>query len=271
MADAQSVPGSGVFDTERFDACPDCNEQPAFLDAPHLTDGVPLVGVQRLAGIDLDQVHIVVFSGSFTSATHTSDSVRSGIGLFQPPPDAYPYADRQSYVRPSMSASLSGETTASTHEKRKPTDETPLSVTRPEEGILGLLSGGFATLVMTVFRIPISRSPPPTSWLWAEYIGEDDPEDYPVPGLVLHLVYGVFGGGVFGALVGPLIRGTDFDRELLGVGYGIVYGVVLSVFGQYVLLDRLLGMDLSHDETFVFYVSHLVYGLSLGTWFGSND
>jgi hypothetical protein len=170
-----------------------------------------------------------------------------------------------------MCASLSRETAVSTDRSPEPTDETPLTVTRFEESVLGLVAGGFATLVMTAFRMPVSRSPPPTAWLWAQYVGEGDPEDYPGPGLVLHVMYGVFGGGVFGALVGPLIRGSDADREFLGAVYGVVYGIVLSVFGQYVLLDRLLGMDLSDDETFVFYVSHLVYGLSLGTWFGSND
>lgn len=170
-----------------------------------------------------------------------------------------------------MFASLSGETTVSNREELHSSTETPLSVTRFEEGVLGLLSGAFATLVMTVFRMPVSESPPPTAWLWAEYVGEDAPEEYPVPGLVLHLVYGVFGGGAFGALFGPLIRGTESDRELLGTVYSVAYGLVLSIFGQYVLLDRLLGMDLSDDETFVFYVSHVVYGLSLGTWFGAND
>jgi hypothetical protein len=37
-----------------------------------------------------------------------------------------------------------------------------------------------------------------------------------------------------------------------------------------VLLEGLLGMDLEPDERWIFHVSHAVYGLTLGSWFGSR-
>lgn len=137
--------------------------------------------------------------------------------------------------------------------------------------LVGLIAGTIATAVMTVFRFPISRSPPPTAWFWAEFVGGGEPEEYVGRGLVLHLLYGTVGGGVFGALVGPHVFGEEVRRERRATLFGAVYGVLLSLFGVSVVLERVLGMELKSDERFVFHVSHLVYGLALGTWFGSRD
>src|SRR6056297_857700 len=65
--------------------------------------------------------------------------------------------------------------------------------------LLGLRGGAVATVVMSAFRAPISESPPPTAWFWRTYVaGEGDPEDYPLAGLVLHVLYGVGAGVAFG-------------------------------------------------------------------------
>jgi hypothetical protein len=135
----------------------------------------------------------------------------------------------------------------------------------------GAFAGGFATVVMTVFRAPISRSPPPTARFWAQHVGTGSPADHVGRGLLLHLLYGTAAGAVFGGLVGPRLAGSDADRERSASLLGVVHGAVLSGFGVVVLLDRLLGLDLDRDERFVFHVSHLVYGVALGTWFGSAD
>jgi len=139
------------------------------------------------------------------------------------------------------------------------------------EAALGVVSGAFATSVMTVFRTPISRSPPPTARLWARLLGDGGPSEYVGRGLLLHLCYGAGAGGLFGALLGPRLTGSDAERERTATLAGTVYGVLLSGFGVVVLLDRLLGLDLDPHERFVFHVSHVVYGLALGTFFGAYD
>lgn len=148
---------------------------------------------------------------------------------------------------------------------------------------LGAVGGLFATVVMTAFREPISRSPPPTANFWAQYVaprlrdtsssdeesaGAGDPGDYFLPGLVLHLAYGTGAAVAFAALFRP--AGSEAANERRGVLWGVGYALLLSGFGKRVLLERLLGMDLDRDERFVFHVSHVVYGLALGTWVGSN-
>jgi hypothetical protein len=136
---------------------------------------------------------------------------------------------------------------------------------------MGLRGGAIATFVMTVFRVPISQSPPPPAWFWSKYVTGGRPEDNTIPGLILHFLYGIVGGGVFGILVGGLLNGRDIDRERFGSVLGVTYGLLLSIFGTVVVLDRLLDMDMDADERFIFHLSHLVYGLTLGVWFGSRQ
>jgi hypothetical protein len=134
----------------------------------------------------------------------------------------------------------------------------------------GLLAGAFATVVMTVFRAPVARSPPPPAWFWAKFVAGGDPEDHAAPALVLHLVYGSVAGAAFGLLAGPRTGAGEARRERRATAFGAVYGLCLSGFGAAVVLGRLLDMDLDPDERFVFHVGHLVYGLALGTRFGSR-
>ena len=135
---------------------------------------------------------------------------------------------------------------------------------------LGAKRGVQATAAMTAFRLPISRSPPPPSYLVAKLF-DGDPGECPVSGMVLHFVYGTVAGSVFGAWFERRASGPDAERERDGVVLGSLYGVALSAFGNRVLMDRLLGLDLDDDERFVFHVSHLVYGLTLGTALGSDE
>jgi hypothetical protein len=129
---------------------------------------------------------------------------------------------------------------------------------------------------MSAARIPVARSPPPPAWFWAEYVAAGDPADYWTPGAVLHLLYGILAGGVFGVLVG---RSTDADRSDGPAGsalgrttlLGTLFGAALSVGGVAVLLRRVLRLDLDRDERIVFHLSHLVYGAALGAWFSRAD
>jgi hypothetical protein len=132
----------------------------------------------------------------------------------------------------------------------------------------GVVGGLVATAVMTAFRIPISRSLPPTAEFWATYVSGEDAEDHPIPGIMLHLAYGAAAGGFFAPLVPQ--TGIDLVDERRGAVAGCGYGLLLSVFGLRLVLGRLLGQHLSADERFVFHVGHLVYGVTLGTWLGSK-
>ncbi|NEU57876.1 hypothetical protein [Halorussus sp. MSC15.2] len=156
----------------------------------------------------------------------------------------------------------------------------------------GTRAGFVATLVMTAYRLPVSRSLPPTARFWSTFVSGDDPDDHPIIALALHLLYGTVGGAIFGALTpfdagSPASsprsptgdesdRSTDDDhrqtasREVIGLLWGTVYALALSVFGERVVLGRVLDMDPEVDERLVFHAGHLVYGLSLGTLFGSR-
>ena len=75
-------------------------------------------------------------------------------------------------------------------------------------------TGGFiATVVMTVYRIPVFRALPPTAEFWARYIGGGDAEEYIVPGLFLHFVYGTAAGGTYGFIVSFLDVRNPILRE----------------------------------------------------------
>jgi len=133
----------------------------------------------------------------------------------------------------------------------------------------GSLGGLVATVSMTMFRMPTSKSLPPTARFWATFVGSGDPEEYTLIALVLHLLYGV-GGGVVFALLTPGREDAEEVAESKGAVLGTTYGVALSVFGMRAILEGLLDTDPDSDERLVFHVSHIVYGLTLGTWVGSR-
>ena len=137
--------------------------------------------------------------------------------------------------------------------------------------IRGIKGGLIATAGMTLYRLPVFRALPPTAEFWARYVGSGDAEDYPLIGLILHFLYGAGGGGAFGVVFATLDRKTAFDRERFGLVSGLVYGLLLSVFGSRVLFPYLLDRELESDELLVFHVGHVIYGLTLGTWFGRHE
>jgi hypothetical protein len=144
------------------------------------------------------------------------------------------------------------------------------SASLPSAVFHSVQGGLFATAVMTAFRLPILRSLPPTANFWAKYVGDGDPEEYRTIGLLLHLVYGAVGGLLFGLGYGRLNLTPGENTEARGVVWGALYGLVLSVFGEYAMLRGLLGMDVEEEAATVFHTSHLIYGLALGAWVGSR-
>ena len=146
------------------------------------------------------------------------------------------------------------------------------AVLRRTEGrppLNGAVGGAVATVSMSVFREPVSRSLPPTSSFLSSVTG-DDPGDHPVAAYLLHFLYGASAGTVFGALSGHApSRLTDSMRAHLA--FGAAYGVLLSVFGRWFVLPALTKLDLDPDEATVFDAGHLVFGLALGAWVGSRE
>lgn len=136
--------------------------------------------------------------------------------------------------------------------------------------VLGIKGGVVATAVMTVFRMPITDSLPPTATFLAEYVGGEPPDEYTVRGLVLHVVYGVLASVPFAVAFDLRDAGPEVEKEKRGALWGFAYGVVLSVFGVHVILKRVLGMDLKPDERWIFHVGHVIFGLALGAYVGSN-
>ena len=111
--------------------------------------------------------------------------------------------------------------------------------------IAGLAGGLVATIVMTVGMMMMGDGgPPPTAGLVAKVAG-GEPEDYAMPGMVLHLIYGVVAGAVF-AVGAPLI-GLDFGSIGVAIGLGVVYGIVLMIGGMMFWMRTVLGMEPDRD------------------------
>jgi hypothetical protein len=135
--------------------------------------------------------------------------------------------------------------------------------------IRAVQGGLFATFVMTAFRLPILRSLPPSANFWAKYVGSGHPEEYTGMGIVLHVLYGVSFGALFGLLY-PRMNLPRSATETEGVVWGTIFGLALSVFGERVMLKRTLDMELEEDAETIFHASHAVYGIALGAWVGSR-
>jgi hypothetical protein len=97
---------------------------------------------------------------------------------------------------------------------------------------VGLLGGLVATVTMTIFRMPISESPPPTADLWAQYVGGGEPGDHALVGLLLHLAYGTAAGGALAPLAPVPSAGTALSRDVLVVLLCLPYGLLLSPFAE---------------------------------------
>ncbi len=133
----------------------------------------------------------------------------------------------------------------------------------------GFIGGLFSTVVMTAFRESISLSYPPTGKFLAKYLG-GEPNDHTIGAIALHLLYGGFAGCLFSV---PFGEGSNsaLDTETEGLIAGLGYGLLLSVFGERVMLGRLVGVSLEEDESTIFHAGHAMYGLALGAWVGSRS
>ena len=137
-------------------------------------------------------------------------------------------------------------------------------------GVRGLQAGFVATLIMTAFRLPIMRSLPPSANFWSTYVAGGEPDEYPIIGLLLHLLYGTLGGAVFGGIFALLSAERSIEAEQRGIVWGAVFGMASSAFDNQIMLHKLLDIRLDADELTLFHAGHLVYGIALGAWVGSR-
>ncbi|MFB6227882.1 MAG: hypothetical protein ABEH88_04755 [Halobacteriales archaeon] len=134
--------------------------------------------------------------------------------------------------------------------------------------IAGLAGGLAATIVMTALMMVMGEGgPPPTAALVSKFAG-GEPEDYAMPGMVLHVIYGIVAGAVF-AVGGPVV-GVGFESIAVAVGVGLLYGVVLMIGGMAFWMRAVIGMDPDRDMMVMFGTVHVVYGLVLGAFLGTG-
>lgn len=134
--------------------------------------------------------------------------------------------------------------------------------------ITGLIGGIVATIVMTIVMMVMGDGgPPPTARLVAKFRG-GTPEDYAMPGMALHIVYGIVAGAVFAVAV-PLV-GLSLDSLVVAAGLGLVYGLVLMIVGMGFWMQGVIGMESDRDMMMMFGTVHVVYGVVLGAFLGAG-
>lgn len=134
--------------------------------------------------------------------------------------------------------------------------------------IAGLAAGLVATIVMTILMMVMGDGgPPPTAGLVAKFAG-GEPEDYAMPGMVLHVIYGIVAGVVFA--VGVPLVGLNFGSLAVAVGLGLVYGIILMIGGMVFWMRTVIGMEPDRDMMTMFGAVHVVYGVILGAFLGTG-
>jgi hypothetical protein len=109
--------------------------------------------------------------------------------------------------------------------------------------------------------------PPPTAAFVATFAG-GDPEDYAMPGMVLHISYGIVAGAVFA--VGVPLLGPSLESTASAAGLGLVYGIILMVGGMLFWMRGVIGMEPDRDMMVMFGSVHVVYGVVLGAFLGAG-
>jgi hypothetical protein len=134
--------------------------------------------------------------------------------------------------------------------------------------IAGLVGGVVATIVMTIAMMMMGDGgPPPTAALVAKFAG-GEPEDYAMPGMALHFVYGIVAGAVFAVGV-PLI-GLSLGSIGVAIGLGLVYGIVLMIGGMMFWMRMIIGMEPDRSMMMMFGTVHVIYGVVLGAFLGAG-
>lgn len=133
----------------------------------------------------------------------------------------------------------------------------------------GLVGGLLATIVMTAFMMALGDdSPPPTALFVSKYLGDGEPDEYMMPGMALHILYGIGAGVVLAAVL--LAAGFDNVALLIALGIGVAYGIVLFVGAAAFWMNVVLGLEPEGKAVGLFLFFHLAYGAVLGSVFGAG-
>ncbi|AFK21575.1 hypothetical protein E6P09_15695 (plasmid) [Haloferax mediterranei ATCC 33500] len=133
------------------------------------------------------------------------------------------------------------------------------------------------TIVMMILG---DGGPPPTARLVSKVAG-GEPEDYAMPGMVLHIAYGIVAGAVFAVgvpLVGLALSSTivavglglALSSTIVAVGLGLAYGILLMVGGMVFWMRMVIGAEPDRDMMTMFGTVHVVYGVVLGAFLGAG-
>ena len=132
----------------------------------------------------------------------------------------------------------------------------------------GLVGGFIATIVMTILMMVLGDdTPPPTALFWSKFVGDGEPSDFMMQGMVLHLLYGVMAGGAFAVIASflDMINVAALETAIL---WGLVYGVALFVGAAVFWMKLILGIEPERKMVGMFLFFHLIYGAILGAWIG---
>ncbi len=134
--------------------------------------------------------------------------------------------------------------------------------------VAGLAGGVVATVAMTIAMMMLGDGgPPPTARLVAKFAG-GDPEAHAMPGMALHVIYGVAAGAVFA--VGVPLLGLGLDSIPVAAGLGLVYGLVLMIGGMVFWMRTIIGMEPDRSMMTMFGTVHVIYGVVLGAFIGAG-
>jgi hypothetical protein len=134
--------------------------------------------------------------------------------------------------------------------------------------IAGLAGGLVATIGMTIgMKAMGDGGPPPTAALVAKLAG-GDPADHAMPGMLLHLIYGILAGGVFA--VGAPRLGVSLESIAVATGLGLGYGLLLMIGGMVFWMRIVIGLEPDRETMLVFGTVHVVYGVILGAVVGAG-
>jgi len=134
--------------------------------------------------------------------------------------------------------------------------------------IAGLAGGVVATSVMTIaMMIMGDGGPPPTAALVAKVVG-GEPAEYAMPGMALHVVYGIVAGAVFA--VGVPLLGVSLGSIGVAIGLGLVYGLALMIGGMMFWMRMVIGIEPDRGMMMMFGTVHVIYGAVLGAFLGAG-
>ena len=89
-----------------------------------------------------------------------------------------------------------------------------------------------------------------------------------MPGMLLHLGYGIVAGAVFA--VGVPVLGLSLGSLGVAIGLGLVYGIVLMIGGMAFWMRTVIGMEPDKGTMVTFGAVHVVYGVVLGGVLGAG-